>query len=146
MDITIIEIVATLAAGTFFGAAIYINLAQHPATMAMGGEFAGKFFPPMYKRASTMQIALAVAGTLAGIAVWFVKDQTIWLVGALCLISVVPITLMFIKPINDQLLDESKSLSSTETTELLGKWNPRHWLRSEMSGLSFLLYLIGLSS
>ena len=45
-----IEIIATLCAGTFFGAALYINLAQHPATLDAGGDFAGKFFPHMYAK------------------------------------------------------------------------------------------------
>jgi hypothetical protein len=33
---TILQILATLAAGLFTGAAIYINLVEHPARMACG--------------------------------------------------------------------------------------------------------------
>ena len=91
------EILATFCSGTFFGAAIYISLAQHPASLVAGGSVPGNFFPPMYRRAAPMQIALAVIGTIAGLIQWYVSENLLWLVGAITLISVIPITLIFIK-------------------------------------------------
>ena len=44
------EIIATFACGIFFGAALYISLVQHPATLETGPAFTGQFFPPMYRR------------------------------------------------------------------------------------------------
>lgn len=87
------EIVALLCCGTFFGASIYINLAQHPATLDAGGDFAGQFFPPMYAKASTLQIALAVLGFLFGLVSWYQSNDILWIIGSLFLISVIPITL-----------------------------------------------------
>jgi hypothetical protein len=62
-----VAVLAALFAGTFFGAAIYINLAQHPATIETGGEFPGLFFPPMYRKAAPMQIILALSPDFAGV-------------------------------------------------------------------------------
>ena len=62
--------------------------------------------------------------------------------GALLLISVVPITLIAIKPINDILLAPDNDPDSLETGALLQRWGPKHWLRTVVSGISFLLYLI----
>jgi uncharacterized membrane protein len=141
----IIEILATLCAGTFYGAALYINLAQHPATLETGGEFAGKFFPPMYAKASALQIILALVGTILGFVAWFYSDNVYWFLGAVFLISVVPITLLFIKPINDQLLYPKQQLESNQIVTLLKQWNPRHWVRSIVSLVSFVCYLFALS-
>ncbi|WP_251357984.1 DUF1772 domain-containing protein [Kangiella sp. TOML190] len=139
------EIVALLCCGTFFGASIYINLAQHPATLDAGGDFAGQFFPPMYAKASTLQIALAVLGFLFGLVSWYQSNDILWIIGSLFLISVIPITLFFIKPINDQLLDENNDLSSEQIESLLKKWNPRHGVRSLVSGIAFISFAVSLA-
>ena len=139
------EILATLCAGTFFGAAVYINLAQHPATLETGGEFAGKFFPPMYSKASTLQIILALFGTALGVVSWFLSGNMYWLIGAAFLVSVVPITLLFIKQINDKLLHPKHQLEPEEVLALLKQWNPRHWARSAVSFIAFVCYLLAIS-
>ncbi|NKB77542.1 MAG: DUF1772 domain-containing protein [Gammaproteobacteria bacterium] len=139
------EILATLCAGTFFGAAVYINLAQHPATMETGGAFASKFFPPMYSKASALQIALAIFGTVLGVISWLLSDNAYWLIGAVFLVSVIPITLLFIKQINDQLLHPTRQLEPEEVIALLKQWNPRHWIRSGVSFIAFVCYLLAIA-
>ncbi|OED39381.1 hypothetical protein AB833_15740 [Chromatiales bacterium (ex Bugula neritina AB1)] len=113
-DHMIFSIIALFSRGTFFGAAIYISLAQHPAALEAGASVGGRFFPPMYKRAAPMQIALALAGFVSGVIAWFSSGNTLWLAGAVFLVSVVPITLMLIKPIND-LRMKIKTLSESAT-------------------------------
>ena len=135
------EFLALFLCGTFFGAAVYISIAQHPATLKTGMSFASKFFPEMYNLAAPMQIASAVGGTLAGIAQWFLGGSSLWLVGAALLFSVIPYTVIVLKPINDQLLDVSAQRTNAEIEALLKQWAPRHWARSILSGLSFALYL-----
>lgn len=137
----IIQIIALFCCGTFFGAAVYISLAQHPATLAAGVSVGGRFFPPMYKRAAPMQIILALVGFVAGVLAWHFSGGYLWLVGGLFLISVVPITLLFIKPINDVLLKPENNPESDSTQQLLLAWGPKHWIRTVASGLAFLLYL-----
>lgn len=141
----IANLVATFCSGTFFGAAVYISLAQHPAALEAGASVGGRFFRPMYRRAAPMQIVLAVAGTIAGIAAWLMEGSQLWLVGALLLASVIPITLFVIKPINDILLNPSRDADATDTQELLQQWGPRHWIRSVVSGASFLLFLVAIA-
>jgi len=137
----IAQIIALFCCGTFFGAALYISLAQHPATLEAGVSVGGRFFPPMYKRAAPLQIVLALVGFIAGIAAWLDGMNSVWLIGALLLISVVPITLMLIKPINDLLLKPDNDPESENTQDLLLRWGPKHGLRTIVSGVAFLLYL-----
>lgn len=69
------EFLALFLCGTFFGAAVYISIAQHPASMKAGLSVAAKFFPPMYGLAAPMQIASALGGTLAGFVQWFLGGR-----------------------------------------------------------------------
>ena len=136
-----IEFLALFLCGTFFGAAVYISVAQHPASMAAGVPIAGKFFPPMYARAAPLQIACALGGTLGGIVQWWVSDSALWILGAALLLFVIPFTVIVLKPINDQLLDPTAVRTEVETELLLNQWSPRHWVRSIASGLAFATYL-----
>ena len=138
----IFEIIAILCCGVFFGAALYISVAQHPATLEVGVTFGGRFFPPMYNRAAPIQIATAVVGFLAGLGAWYFGSEIAWLIGAILLVSVIPITLIIIKPVNDILLAPGNDPDSPETEALLESWGPRHWLRTIVSGAAFVLYLV----
>lgn len=137
----IVQVVALFSCGTFFGAALYISLAQHPAALAAGVAVGGRFFPPMYQRAAPLQITLAVAGFVSGLIAWYQSMEPLWLIGGLLLFSVIPITLIFIKPVNDQLLHPENNPDSDETEELLRRWGPKHWWRTLVSGAAFILYL-----
>lgn len=137
----IVEFLALFFCGTFFGAAVYISIAQHPATMKAGVPVAIKFFPPMYGLAAPMQITSAVGGTLAGIALWWIGGNILWMIGAGLLIFVIPFTVIVLKPINDQLLNTEAQRTEAETEKLLNQWAPRHRVRSIASGLSFAIYL-----
>ena len=137
-----LESIATFCAGAFFGAAVYISIAQHPAVMEAGPGVGGRFFPPMYRRAAPMQIILAVGGTLSGLTAFGVGGNILWAIGSLVLVSVIPITLVVIKPINDVLLDKSRDPDASDTAGLLRQWGFKHWWRSVMSGIAFILFLL----
>jgi len=137
----LVEFLALFLCGTFFGAAVYISIAQHPATMKAGVSVAAKFFPPMYGLAAPMQIVSALGGTLAGFVQWFLGGSILWVVGAVLLIFVIPYTVIVLKPINDQLLESEAQRTESETENLFNQWAPRHWVRSIASGLSFAIYL-----
>jgi len=137
----IIQIIALFCCGTFFGAAVYISLVQHPAALEYGVSVGGQFFPPMYKRAAPMQIFLALTGFITGILAWYFSGDYLWFIGGLFLISVVPITLILIKPVNDALLNPKNDLESESTQQLLLRWGSKHWIRTVVSGVAFLLYL-----
>ena len=137
----VFEALALFSCGTFFGAALYISLAQHPAALEAGTSVGARFFPPMYKRAAPLQITLALAGFVSAMIIWYQSMILLWLIGAILLFSVIPITLVFIKPINDILLGPAADPESAETGALLERWGPRHWWRTLVSGASFVMFL-----
>lgn len=138
----ILQLLALFSSATFFGAALYISLVQHPAALEAGGSVGGRFFPPMYKRAARMQIVLALAGSVSGFALWLYGIGFLWLIGAFFLFSVFPVTLILIKPVNDKLLSSENDPDSVETKALLRCWGPLHWIRTVASGTAFVIYLI----
>ena len=134
-------IIATLCAGIFSGAAIYISAVEHPARMSCGTELAVREFAPSYHRATVMQASLALAGAVTGSgAAWLVGDS--WLAfGALLLGSVVPLTLIVIRPTNVKLLDPGLDSRSRQAEELLTRWGRLHAIRSALSSASFAVFL-----
>src|SRR3712207_8112811 len=51
-------LIATLSSGLFAGAAVYINLVEHPARMQTGIRSALAEFAPSYHRATVTQVSL----------------------------------------------------------------------------------------
>lgn len=140
--LTILEFLATLCSALFAGAALYINLVEHPARMGCDTKTAATVWAPSYKRAAVMQASLAVLGALAGALAWLLGGGLQWLAGALLLGSVVPFTLVVIKPTNNQLLDPGRDLESAQTRALLEKWGRLHAVRSVLSLLATVLFLV----
>src|SRR6266851_6669074 len=122
--------IAILSATCFAGAAIYINLVEHPARLSCGTEIAAKQWAPSYKRATVMQASLAIIAGLSGLLRWLQSGDTLWLSGALAILAVVPVTLLVIFPTNKRLLEAGRDLASNETRTLLVTWGRLHAIRS----------------
>jgi len=139
-----LQFVATLSAALFAGAAIYINVAEHPARMELDTRSAATQWAPSYKRATWMQAPLAIVSFLAGVGAWLLGGGLLWLIAALFIGAVVPITFIVIMPTNHQLLAADRDLGSAETRQLLDRWGKLHGVRSIASGIATLLMLWGL--
>ena len=138
----ILLLVATLAAGLFAGAAIYVSAVEHPARLSCGTELALREFRPSYKRGAVMQVPLAVVGCLAGLgAAWQLRDGGIAF-GAVVLGALIPYTLIAIFPTNTRLLDPALDPRGAEADALLLTWGRLHAVRTAISTLSFVLFLM----
>ena len=140
-----LELIAILCAGLFTGAAIYVNLVEHPARVETGTAAAVKQWRPSYRRGTVMQASLAVAGLLAALGAWVQGRGTVVLVGGLVLGFVVPFTLIVIFPTNRQLSDGGLDVGSTKAAALLDKWNKLHAVRSVAGLVAFLTLLLHLA-
>ncbi len=133
--------VAAACAGVFFGAAVYINLVEHPARVSCGSELAVREFAPSYRRAAVMQASLAVVGTLAALGRWWASGGQGWLVGGLLLGAVILFTLVVVLPTNRRLLVGSLNTTSREAAVLLRRWGHLHAVRTVLSVVAFLVLL-----
>lgn len=137
----LLEMLTTLSAGLFAGAAIYINLVEHPARMECGTSLAVTEFAPSYRRATIMQAALSAVGFLVAAAAWLTGSSMWWLIGGIVLGAVIPFTLIVIFPTNKQLLDSSLDQGSELASKLLTRWGRLHAVRSVLGLISFLIFL-----
>ena len=142
--VEITKLISTFSCGVFFGAALYISLVQHPAALETGNEFAVRFFRPMYRRAAVLQATLAIVACLNGIVSWVGGAGDLWLSSAILIGTIVPFTLIVIKPVNDALLHNGDA--ALEPGSLLKRWGSLHWARTIASALAFLLCLIAFMS
>ena len=136
-----LELIATFCAALFAGAAVYINLVEHPARMSLGSGPALAEWAPSYHRATRMQAPLALVGALAAAGAWMAGGGAAWLAGGLLLGLVIPITLVVIFPTNRQLLDPATAGDPVRVGVLLGRWNRLHALRSVLSTAALLIFL-----
>jgi hypothetical protein len=141
----LLQLLATLCTALFAGAAIYINLVEHPARMSLGAAAALAQWAPSYRRATVMQASLALVGALAAVASWIMGAGAWWLVGGLLLAAVVPFTLIVIFPTNKRLLDPGAARDLDGVSALLGRWNVLHGVRSLLSLAALVIFLIALS-
>jgi hypothetical protein len=134
------EILSFVFTGLFAGAALYVSLVEHPARMANTLGVALAEFRPSYKRASVMQVTLAVLGVAGAIGAYFLGRGISTLVAGIVLATVVPFTLIVIMPITQQLLDETRTARTDDTEVLLEKWGKLHNVRT-IAGLLALVIL-----
>jgi uncharacterized membrane protein len=137
----VFQFVSVLATTLFTGAAIYINVAEHPARMECGTEVAATVFGPSYRRAAVMQVLLALVATASGIGAWLTGGSLAWLVGALLIFAVVPFTLIAIMPTNKKLLDPAIDRTSDTVQRLLERWGRLHAVRSILGLASSIVFV-----
>jgi len=136
------QLIATLCAAIFAGAALYINLVEHPARMSLGTNAALAEWKPSYERATLMQAPLAVVGLVAGVGAWLLGAGTAWLIGGILLGAVVPFTLLVIFATNKQLLNPTIAGDLNRARTLLDRWNRLHAVRTVLGLAALLTFLM----
>ena len=136
-----IEMIAVLACTLFTGAAVYITAVEHPARLSCGVEAAVAEWAPSYKRATVMQVPLALIAGLFGIVRGTQGGGALWLWAALLILAVVPFTLLAIRPTNNRLLDRRSDRRPDETLRLLKTWGHLHAVRGVLSIAASMLFV-----
>jgi hypothetical protein len=136
-----LEFIAILSAALFAGAALYINVAEHPARMTLDTRSAASQWAPSYQRATWLQAPLALLSLVAGLGSWLLGAGLGWAVAALFIGAVVPFTFIGIMPTNRSLLLPGRDAGTSETRSLLERWARLHAVRTALSLASTILYV-----
>jgi uncharacterized membrane protein len=139
--VSLMKLLATLSAALFAGAALYINLAEHPARLELETRQAALQWAPSYERATFLQAPLAIVSFLCGIAVALIAGERVWLLPAFLIGAVVPFTLVVIMPTNRNLLAADRDLATDGTRALLVKWGRLHAVRTVLSLAAASVYI-----
>jgi hypothetical protein len=132
---------ALIVAAVFFGAAIYINVAEQPARLLLDDRSALAEWKPAYKRGFAMQGPLAVVGFLLGLLAWWQTSDWRWLLGAALLIANWPYTLIAIMPTNNQLMEMPLDQAGPKSRKLLESWAGLHAVRTALGFLATATFL-----
>jgi hypothetical protein len=133
---------AIVAAALFTGAAIYVNVAEQPARLALPDAAMLIQWQRSYSNAAKMQASLALLGGILGFAAFWSSGDWLWVLGALVLLSAWPFTLMVIKPTNDALNATRSEVAGAETRRLVERWGSLHTGRSAIGIAATLCYLL----
>lgn len=139
--LVLLKFIGTFAAAIFAGAALYVNVAEHPARMALDSKFAAAQWAPSYRRATWMQAPLALVSLVAGLGSWLLGAGLGWAIAALLIGAVIPFTFIGIMPTNKRLVAPGRDLSAPETRSLLERWAKLHAVRTVLSVAATVLYL-----
>ena len=136
-----LKFIATLSAATFAGAALYVNLVEHPARMTLDTRAAVLEWAPAYARGTWMQAPLALLSLVAGLGAWLLGGGVGWALAAVLIGAVVPFTFLGVMPTNRALLAAGRDLAAAETRALLERWARLHAVRTVLSLAATVLYL-----
>ena len=132
---------ALIVAAVFFGAAIYINVAEQPARLKLDDRALLTEWKPAYVRGFAMQASLAILGFLLGLIAWWQTGNWRWLLGALLIVANWPFTIFAILPINKRLMATPPEQADAESRGLIERWAGLHAVRTALGALATLTFL-----
>ena len=132
---------ALVIAAVFTGAAIYINVAEQPARLALDDRALLAEWKPAYERGLAMQASLAVIGFILGVVAWLQLGDWQWIAGALLLVANWPYTMFGIMPTNNKLMAMDPSSAGPDSRRLIETWGKLHAVRSVLGALATLMFV-----
>lgn len=132
---------ALAIAAIFFGAALYINIAEQPARLGLDDRALLAEWKPAYKRGFAMQAPLAIVGCLLALIAWWQTKDWQWGLGALLLVANWPYTLLVMLPTNKTLMSQDPAEGGPHSRALIHKWASLHAVRTALGGAAMLMFL-----
>lgn len=96
--------IALALAAAFTGAALYVNLVEQPARLALDDAAMLDEWTPSDRRGVALMAGLALLSAALGLAAYFDTQDARWAIGALLIILSWPYTFFAMAPVNNQIL------------------------------------------
>lgn len=132
---------ALAVAALFAGAALYVNVVEQPARMALAPGPLLAQWKPAYRLGTRMQAPLAIAGLVLAAAAWWFEGGWGWLVGGLLMGANWPWTLLVIMPVNSRLAAMDPASAGPEVHPLVRQWGVLHAGRTTLGLLAVAVML-----
>ena len=120
-------LVAFAFAAAFTGGALYLNLVEQPARLALDDRAMISEWRPSDRRGFALLGLLAVVSAAAGLIAFHDNGNVQWLVGAIIVIASWPYTFFVVVPVNNRLLAASASEAQPDSRELVRDWGLLEW-------------------
>jgi len=132
---------ALLAAALFTGAALYINVAEQPARLALADASALAQWKPADRRGFALQASLAALGVVLGVAAFGQTGDWRWLAGAVLMIGNAPFTAVGMLPTRRRLMATGEAEACGETRRLIINWGHLNLVRTGLGAVACLVLL-----
>src|SRR5450755_1619104 len=136
---------ALAASAIFTGAAIYVNVVEQPARLALDIKSLLTEWKPSYHRGAIMQAALALIAGALGISAFFAAWDWRWLVGAALILAPWPYTIFIIMPTNNQLKATALEAANEQTRGLIVQWGRLHAVRTALGVAATAVFIWALN-
>jgi Domain of unknown function (DUF1772) len=108
-------------AAAFTGAALYINLVEQPARLALDDSALLSEWRPSDRRGFAMLASLALIAAALALTAYFQTQDVRWLIGAIIIIASWPYTFFAMVPMNNRILTITAA-DSGAARELVRTW------------------------
>ena len=95
---------ALALAAAFSGAALYVNLVEQPARLALDDAAMLDEWGPSDRRGVGLLATLSLISAALGLLTYFASQDVRWAIGALIVLLAWPYTLFAMSPLNNQIL------------------------------------------
>ena len=95
---------ALVLAAAFSGAALYVNLVEQPARLALDDQAMLNEWTPSDRRGVALLAGLSLLSAALGLVAYFASQDVRWAIGALIIILSWPYAFFVMAPVNDQIL------------------------------------------
>jgi hypothetical protein len=136
---------ALVLAASFFGIAVYINLAEQPARLALADMPLLEQWKVSFGIGFILQGSLTIAAGLAGLGAWWFNREWRYAAAGLLMLANWPWTLLVIAPINNALLAISATSAGPVSRALVEQWGVVHGGRTAISFVAVGLYIWALA-
>ncbi|TPX67917.1 hypothetical protein SpCBS45565_g03479 [Spizellomyces sp. 'palustris'] len=139
-----LESAATISAGLFTGAALYITLVEQPARFKSSAEASKRHFQHTYPLAARMQANLALVAGGSSLVLALLKKSTRYYIATAAFLSIPVYTIACIFPINNRLLSgKDQDADGHDVWSLLRKWGLLHIPRVVAAAAGFGALVVG---
>ena len=118
-------LLALAFAAAFAGAALYVNLVEQPARLALDDSSMMREWAPSDQRGFALLGGLALVSALCGLAAFGHFGDFRWLIGALIVLASWPYTFFVIVPLNNRLLAQKQA--AADSREMVRDWGNLEW-------------------
>jgi hypothetical protein len=108
-------------AAAFSGAALYINLVEQPARLALDDKSLLSEWRPSDRRGFALLASLALVAAVLGLATYFETQDVRWAIGAIVVICSWPYSFFAMVPMNNRILAISAN-DPGAARELVSTW------------------------
>jgi hypothetical protein len=123
-------LLAFATACAFVGAALYINIVEQPARLALDARAIVREWMTGNRRGFVMLAVMAVVSALSGYADWVRTADVRWLLGAVVILASWPYAYFVMTPVNIWLYVVRRNAPPSVVRELIRDWGLLEWAQT----------------